>query len=79
MLDQSQIDTLKFCLTHTDNRGSLILDKNTWWLSGDNLHSVARILTLAEVLKTRCDVIDFFEAPYKWETDMQKLVNQGVN
>ena len=74
-MDKSEIEFLKNCLAHTFGGRALIPPPDTWYLSGDTVLTVAEILDGECYFHTTGDVIRYFEKPWKWETDMQEIVD----
>ncbi len=53
-----------------------------WWVDGYTIIKVARILNRNDEFKADdkesygTDIIDYFEAPHKWESDIKKLIKE---
>ena len=68
----------RFLLTMLEN--TLKDDKSNirdvWYQDHDNRLCVANILNAEYRFGDTCDVIYFFEKPWKWETEMRELANE---
>ncbi len=78
-MDRYDYETLKDCLSHTYNKYDL-LNLNVWYGSDETVLSVARILNSEyrfsgrDTFNSVDNCIDYFESPWKWETDVRELV-----
>jgi len=67
---------LKHCLEHRMERSGLIAKEDVWWMSGDTIITVAKILERYGQFKDIAQVIGYFEKPYKFEQDMKFIIEE---
>jgi len=65
---QEDKEYLKHCLERNEPQNGL------WWTSEETVVSVARILNRWTSFEDCSQVIDFFEAPYKYEDKMRFII-----
>lgn len=68
-------ELLKDCLNNTFKKHGIANMDKVWYQTHDTLVSVANILDEEGDFHQTSDVIQFFEKPWKWEHDMQELIN----
>ena len=74
-MDKSDIEYLERCLESTSKNIGL-MNPLLWYNSGDTMINVANILEDEGYLSTASDAIRFFEKPWKWESDMQDIIDE---
>lgn len=73
-MDKGDIEYLERCLESISKKIGL-MNPLLWYNSGDVMLSVARILDDEGCFSKTSDVIYFFEKPWKWESDMQEIID----
>ena len=73
-MNKSDIEYLKNCLENTSSKIGL-MNPDLWYNNGDSLLTIARILDNEDYFPSTHDVIYFFEKPYKYESDMQEIID----
>jgi hypothetical protein len=76
LIDNNEVETLKECLDNTFKTHGILNHSKVWYETFDTLLSVATILESETYFIKTFDVISFFEKPWKWETDMQELIDE---
>ena len=71
-MDPVEKDFIKTCLTKTADTNTPVA--NRWYQDRENMTSIARILDGEFVFNKTSDVVYFMEKPWKWESDMQELL-----
>jgi RIO-like serine/threonine protein kinase len=75
-MDKLDIEYLENCLTHTSKQHDIFKESSKiWYVDSDTLITVARILDGECYFREASNAIDFFEKPYKWESEMQEIVD----
>jgi len=69
---QEDKETLRHCLDNSDSQPGL--HKDVWWKNDNTVISVAKILNRWTQFSEISEVIDFFEAPYKYEDKMRFII-----
>ncbi len=75
-MDKDNKLTLQHCLDNTYKVHGILNNNKIWYSSGDTMLTVATILDDEGIFIKTTDVIRFFEKPWKWESDMQELIDE---
>ncbi len=77
-MDGVDIEYLKNCLENTFKVHGIANASKIWYTSQDTMLTVARILDDEGCFDRTSDVIYYFEKPWKWEQDMQELIEENT-
>ena len=75
-MDKDNKLTLQHCLDNTYKAHCINHVDKVWYMSDDNLISVAKILNGEKCFNGTESVIEFFEKPDLWENKMKELVER---
>jgi hypothetical protein len=75
-MDNNEKQTLQYCLDNTYKVHGINHVDKVWYMSDDNLISVAKILNGEKCFKYPETVIVFFEKPDLFEAKMKELVER---